>query len=126
MCNSCQKSSYIYVVVFLLTMNFISYSIVKIKSVIIIKEKKLCKIRGKSCSYVKHVLFCAKNRKTSTTPSCSGLILAQKIRGNSVPGAAFSHTMPNMDFYYSHRFSWEKTHLIDISHAISIIISPLS
>ena len=31
-------------------------------------------------------------------------------KGNSVPGAVFSHMMPKMDFYYSHCFSWEKTH----------------
>ena len=48
--------------------------------------------------------------RTSTTPSCSGPILAQKSRDNSVLGVAFSHTMPKMDFRYSHRFSWEKTH----------------
>ena len=35
-------------------------------------------------------------------------IPAQKIRGNSVPGAVLSHTMPKIDFYYSHRFSWKK------------------
>ena len=33
-----------------------------------------------------------------------------KVRGNSVLGVVFSHTMPKMDFRYSHRFSWEKTH----------------
>ena len=37
-------------------------------------------------------------------------IPAQKSRGNSVLGVVFSHTMPKMDFHYSHRFSWEKTH----------------
>ena len=47
---------------------------------------------------------------TSTTPSCSGPIPAQKSRDNSVLGVVFSHTMPKMDFRYSHRFSWEKTH----------------
>ena len=47
---------------------------------------------------------------TSTTPSCSGAIPAQKPRGNSVLGVVFSHTMPKMDFPYSHCFSWEKTH----------------
>ena len=45
-------------------------------------------------------------KKKSTTPSCNGPIPAQKIQGNSVPGTVFSHTMPKMDFYYSHRFSW--------------------
>jgi len=49
-----------------------------------------------------------KKDKTSTTPSCSGPIPAQMSRGNSVPGVIFSHTMPKMDFHYSHRFSWEK------------------
>ena len=48
--------------------------------------------------------------KTSTTPSCSGPIPAQKLRGNSVLGVIFSHTIPKMDFCYSHRFSWEKLH----------------
>ena len=43
--------------------------------------------------------------KTSTTPSCSGPIPAQKSRGNSVLGVIFSHTIPKMDFHYSHRFS---------------------
>jgi len=28
-----------------------------------------------------------------------------KVRGNSVLGVVFSHTMPKMDFRYSHRFS---------------------
>ena len=42
---------------------------------------------------------------TSTIPSCSGPIPAQKLRGNSVPGVVFSQTMPKMDFRYSHRFS---------------------
>ena len=37
-------------------------------------------------------------------------IPAQKSRGNSVLRVVFSHTMPKMDFHYSHRFSWEKTH----------------
>ena len=30
---------------------------------------------------------------------------AQKSRGNSVPGVVFSHTMPKIDFYHSHRFN---------------------
>ena len=49
-------------------------------------------------------------KKLSTTPSCSGPIPAQKIRGNLVPGprAVFFHTIPKMDFYYFHPFSWEK------------------
>ena len=47
---------------------------------------------------------------TSTTPRCSGPIPAQKSRGNSVLGVVFSHTMPKMDFHYSHRFSGERTH----------------
>ena len=51
-----------------------------------------------------------KNKKTSTTPSCSGPILAQKSLGNSVLRVVSSHTMPKMIFHYSHRFSWEKTH----------------
>ena len=29
----------------------------------------------------------------------------RKVRGNSVLGVVFSHTMPKMDFRYSHRFS---------------------
>ena len=37
-------------------------------------------------------------RKTSTTPSCSGPIPAQKSRGNSVPGVVFSLTMPKNVF----------------------------
>ena len=51
-----------------------------------------------------------KVNKTSTTPSCSGPIPAQKSRGNSVIGVVFSHTMSKMKFHYSHRFSLEKTH----------------
>ena len=49
---------------------------------------------------------------TSTTPSCSGSIPAQRIWSNLVPGhrAVFSHTMPKMDLYYSHRVSWGKVH----------------
>ena len=30
--------------------------------------------------------------------------------GTKVPGAVFPHTIAKMDFYYSHRFSWDKTH----------------
>ena len=44
-------------------------------------------------------------QKTSTTPSCSGPIPAQKSRCKSVLGVLFSDTMPKMDFHYSHRFS---------------------
>ena len=46
-----------------------------------------------------------KRRKTTTTPSCGGPILAQKSRDNLVLGVVFSHMMPRMDFHYSHRFS---------------------
>ena len=42
---------------------------------------------------------------TSTTPSCSGLIPAQKIWGNAVPGVVLSHTILKLAFHYSHRFS---------------------
>ena len=42
-----------------------------------------------------------KKKETSTTPSCSGPIPAQKSLGNSVRGVLFSETMPKMD----HRFS---------------------
>ena len=45
-------------------------------------------------------------KDTSTTPSCSGPIPAQKSRGNSVLGVVFSNTMPKMDFHYSHGFGW--------------------
>ena len=55
-------------------------------------------------------VFFFKELLTSTTPSCSGPIPAQKSLGNSVLGVVFSHTMPKMDFRYSHRFSWEKIH----------------
>ena len=44
-------------------------------------------------------------RRTSTTPSCSGPIPAQKSRGNSVLRVVFSHTISKMDVHYSHRFS---------------------
>ena len=47
-------------------------------------------------------------------PRYRGPIPAQEIWRNSVPGAVFSHRMPKMDFYDSHRFSWEKTHLNDM------------
>ena len=50
-------------------------------------------------------------KKTSTTPSCSGPISAQKSQGNSVLGVVFPHTMPKMVFHYSHRFRWEKNTL---------------
>ena len=50
-------------------------------------------------------------QKTSTTLSCSGPIPAQESRGNSRLGVVFSHTIPKMDFRYSHRFSWEKNTL---------------
>ena len=48
-----------------------------------------------------------KDKETSTTPSCSGPIPAQKSRANSVPGAIFSHLMFEMNFYHFHSFSWE-------------------
>ena len=52
--------------------------------------------------------------KTSTTPSCSGPIPAQKSfdksQANSVLGDIFSHLMFEMNFYRFHRFSWEKIH----------------
>ena len=47
-----------------------------------------------------------KTKKTSTTPSCSGPISAQNIRGHSLQRAVFSHTMPKIDFWYFPRFSW--------------------
>ena len=51
---------------------------------------------------------------TSTMPSCSGLIPAQKSRDNSVLEVVFFHTVRKMDFYYySHHFNWQKTLLID-------------
>ena len=49
-----------------------------------------------------------KKERTSTTPSCSGPIPAQKSRANSVPGDIFSHLMFEMYLYHFHRFSWEK------------------
>ena len=55
-------------------------------------------------------------KKTSTTPSRSGPIQAQKSRGNSILGVVFSHPMPKMDFHYSHRFSLEKKHTKLIYH----------
>ena len=61
--------------------------------------------------------------KTSTTPSCSGPIPAQKSWGSSVLEVVSSHTMPKMNVHYSHRFSWEKTHQIDKSYAMVISIS---
>ena len=36
--------------------------------------------------------------RTSTTPSCSGPIPAEKSRGNSVLGVVFSHKMPKWIF----------------------------
>ena len=36
--------------------------------------------------------------RTSTTPSCSGPILAQKIRGNWVPGSVFFHIIHQPPF----------------------------
>ena len=46
------------------------------------------------------ILKILKEEETSTTPSCSGPIPAQKSRGNSVLGAVFSHTMLKMDFLF--------------------------
>ena len=46
--------------------------------------------------------------RTSTTPSSSGPIPAQKLQANSVPRDIFSHLMFEINFYYFHRFSWEK------------------
>ena len=40
-----------------------------------------------------------KKQLTSTTPSCSRPITAQKIRDKLVPGAVFFHNMPKMDFF---------------------------
>ena len=48
------------------------------------------------------------NNETSTMPSCSGPIPAQKSWDNSVLAVVFSNTMPKMDFHYSHCFIWEK------------------
>ena len=70
-------------------------------------------------NYTDHLLK-AMHLKTSTTPSCSGPILTQKLRLNSVPRTAFSHPMPKIDFHYFHRFSQEKM----IGHMPSIITSP--
>ena len=69
-----------------------------------------------------------KKQQTSTTPSCSGPIPAQRSRENSLPGAIFSHIMFEMNFYHFHSFSWEKIHQNDRSHdmVVSIITSPLS
>ena len=52
-----------------------------------------------------HFKFPVNRLQTSTTPRCSRPIPAQKIQGISVPGVVFSHTMPKIDFYHSHRFS---------------------
>ena len=69
-----------------------------------------------------------KLKRTSTTPRCSRPIPAEKTQGNSVPGAVFSHKMSKIDFYHFHCFTWEKTHQINISHAmvISTITSLIS
>ena len=53
-----------------------------------------------------------KSKKTSTTPSCSGPIPAQKIRGNSVAGGVISINMddggPEMKCTYFHRNCWKR------------------
>ena len=59
---------------------------------------------------VSSILQAMKPTETSTTPSCSGPIPAQKSRANSVPGDIFSHLMFEMNLYHFHRFSWEKIH----------------
>ena len=59
-----------------------------------------------------------KKQQTSTTPSCCGPIPAHKSRANSVPGAIYSHLM--FECYCFHRFSWEKIHQNDRSHALVI------
>ena len=43
----------------------------------------------------------SRKQRTSTTPSCSGPIPAQKSRGISVLGVVFSHMMSKMDFHFS-------------------------
>ena len=43
----------------------------------------------------------SEEHRTSTTPSCSGPIPAQKSRVNSVPGAIFSHLMFDIFFIIS-------------------------
>ena len=58
---------------------------------------KKCELRDKLMIFQKHICR-LETHKTSTTPSCSGLIPAQKSRGNSVLGVVFSHTKPNMNF----------------------------
>ena len=43
-----------------------------------------------------------------------------KVIGEFSTWAVFSHLMLEMDFNYFHRFSWGKTHLNDMSHAMVI------
>ena len=80
------------------------------------------------CVYDAKIICTLKFVKTSTKLSCSGPILAKKLRVNSVRRAVFYLLMLKMDFYDLHRFSWEKIHKNDRSHAIviSIITNPLS
>ena len=49
---------------------------------------------------------------TNTMQSCSGPLPAQNIWGHShsVSRAVFSYILLQMDFYYSHCFSWGKKH----------------
>ena len=47
---------------------------------------------------------------TTTTPSCSGPIPAQKSQASLEPGAVFSRLMLEMDFNYFHRFRRETIH----------------
>ena len=71
-------------------------------------KEQLTMPKGKTIINLK---TCLDIMKTSTTPSCSGPISTQKIRGYSVPGVVFSHTVTKMDFHDSHSFSSEKNTL---------------
>ena len=59
------------------------------------KKKKSLELSGQKVS---------KENKTSTTRA------VQNIMYNSIQEAIFSHTIPKMDFHYSHFFSREKKH----------------
>ena len=73
----------------------------------ILKKKLWCSnslVKFQLNVYVKFHWICNQQNERNQKKHNTELQQAQKIRGNSVPGAVFSHTLPKMDFYYSHGF----------------------
>ena len=57
-------------------------------------------------------------KQTSTTPSCSGPIPAQKSRANSVPGGGIMKLL-NLQLSTDGQFDWSKRHGLPIKLSIS-------